>query len=265
MTEPPPSLPWDEQTTRDAHETHLTISSPFSSRHRGDGGLYLLHQVIRTELGVIRATTSGDSLKYTQFIFLFILSFLVLSCNDNRITPPDELVLYSDLSPAWSPDGRWIAYYHEDYSNDTSYPTGLYIIDTSGNNRRLLIRGYADSPDWSPDGKWIAFRVGAIYAVSFEGDSIRRITPFTAHFPGWSPDGKKIVFDTRYQHPDDGNVIWIIDADGTNLRDISQRGVGEWRTPHWSPDGLRIVHLRYIGVGFSEIFTMDTSAEQRRE
>jgi TolB protein len=92
-------------------------------------------------------------------------------------------------------------------------------------------------------------------------NEIRPLTNFLTFFPTWSPDGKKLAFDTPYQDPRGANVIWIINADGTGLRDISQHGVGEWRMPHWSPDGRNLVHLRYIGIGTSEIFVMDTSGQ----
>jgi Tol biopolymer transport system component len=49
-----------------------------------------------------------------------------------------------------------------------------------------------------------------------------------------------------------------MNSDGSGLRDISQHGTGEWRQPDWSPDGSKIVHLRYIGVGTEEVFVMDT-------
>jgi Tol biopolymer transport system component len=54
--------------------------------------------------------------------------------------------------------------------------------------------------------------------------------------------------------------------DGSPPRDISQHGTGEWHDGDWSPDGLRIVHDRYLtGVFESELFVMnrDSSGGQR--
>ena len=83
-------------------------------------------------------------------------------------------------------------------------------------------------------------------------------------FPSWSPDGKKLAFDTNHNDPRGANAIWIMDADGSNKKDISIHGTGEWRQPVWSPDTIHILHLRYISYDNSpapELFIMDTTGE----
>jgi Tol biopolymer transport system component len=174
--------------------------------------------------------------------------------------PPNENPIPIDEYPTWSPDGFWIAYSHISVDlGDTTYPTGLYLIDTSGNNRHLLVAGFASNPDWSPDGSWIAFASGAIFKLKPSGENLTKLFSVErAFFPSWSPDGRKIAFDTQYQDPRGAIAIWLVNSDGTGLRDISQHGTGEWREPDWSPDCSRIVHLRYIGIGTEEIFVMDT-------
>ncbi|MBI4726713.1 PD40 domain-containing protein [candidate division TA06 bacterium] len=96
-----------------------------------------------------------------------------------------------------------------------------------------------------------------------EGDSLTQLT-FNGRnfFPTWSPDGKRIAWDTSYMDSLGANVIWIMDADGNNKKDISQHQVGEWRMPDWYTDG-RIVHIRYPGGSTfsSEIFIMDSSGQ----
>jgi Tol biopolymer transport system component len=86
--------------------------------------------------------------------------------------------------------------------------------------------------------------------LTFEGSNF---------FPRWSPDGKKIAYDSNFQDPRGGNVIWIMDSDGRNKKDISQHGVGEWREPDWLPD-FRILHIRYGQCRNGPcLFIMDTT------
>jgi Tol biopolymer transport system component len=61
--------------------------------------------------------------------------------------------------PAWSPDGRSIAFIREFGDHDE-----LYVIDTLGATPRELARelhGFLAFPDWAPDGRWILFGAGA--------------------------------------------------------------------------------------------------------
>jgi Tol biopolymer transport system component len=195
-------------------------------------------------------------------VLIFLPLLLILQdCSDFIIDPPLPEYKSIDESPAWSPDGKWIVYHHTNYNpEDTAHPTGLYIIDTIGNNHRLVIAGPAYNPDWSPDGSKIAFNDGDIFTIAPNGDSLRRVTDLgSTFFPTWSPDGKKIAFDTPYQDPKGANAIWILDLENMTIKDISIHSTGEWRDPRWSPNGGKLVHYRYIGIGTSEIFVMDTS------
>ena len=69
--------------------------------------------------------------------------------------------------PAWSPDGKHIAYI---YDND------LFLMSAGGKNQRKLASG-AQQPAWSPDGAEIAFVYGDdIYAVDVDGKSLMKLT-----------------------------------------------------------------------------------------
>lgn len=194
------------------------------------------------------------------FILSILLLFIIISCDITE--PPTPLPEYDsiDEAPDWSPDGKWIAYHHFNRdNNDSLYPTGLYIVDTNGTNRKILIKGNVYSPDWSPDGSEIVFRYDEIYSIKIDGNGIRQITSVgQAYFPSWSPDGSRIAFDTGYNDSTGAKAIWITNSEGNDLRDISQHGTGEWRMPAWSPDGKNIVHIRYIGINTPEIYIMDS-------
>src|SRR5262245_35454339 len=87
-----------------------------------------------------------------------------------RSLPPDDNA--SEKSPAWSPDGRQVAF----------FATGLRVVNADGSGlRRLARNGWGDSaPAWSPDGQQIAFVNWRdsnleIYAVSADGSQQRRL------------------------------------------------------------------------------------------
>ena len=73
--------------------------------------------------------------------------------------------------------------------------------------------------------------------------------------PSFSPDGRKLTFtSTRAAHPE----VYISDADGTNLEQLTQYNVGEQadrQSPDWSPDGRTIAYHAQVG-GAYQIFTI---------
>jgi TolB protein len=147
--------------------------------------------------------------------------------------------LFFQTDPAWSPDGRKIA-----FVSRRDGRSHIYVMRPDGTGIRRLTDSAADdeSPTWSSDGRRIAFaREDELFVVASRGGPARRIghgVGGEARDPAWSPNGKLIAYDYR---PPGYSIreIWVVGVDGkrarqvTRLREISTR-------PAWSPDGRRI-------------------------
>jgi Tol biopolymer transport system component/DNA-binding winged helix-turn-helix (wHTH) protein len=163
-----------------------------------------------------------------------------LTCNteggglDGAFSPTDDLIAYARDSreggifiarrdgrsprrltaagfhPAWSPDGRFIAF----STRRTDWiPVGplyssseLWVADVmSGSTRRLDV-GDARDPAWSPDGRYVAFWALSkdahrrdIFVVNSAGDRLTRVTANQGEnwSPTWSPEGRTLYFVTN--------------------------------------------------------------------
>ncbi len=120
-----------------------------------------------------------------------------------------------DDFPAWSPDGRRIA-----FSSNRSGNYEIYVLGVDGGNPIRLTRNAADDadPKWSPDGRRIAFvsdRSGNhdIYVMNADGTGVRQLTtnPTGDGSPAWSPDGRSIVFASTRERAQ----LFTMGADGS--------------------------------------------------
>ncbi|HWP82233.1 MAG TPA: hypothetical protein VNN76_06230 [Bacteroidota bacterium] len=132
--------------------------------------------------------------------------------------------------PAWSPDGTTIAF------TGRFDILGIYLIDTSGTNLRLLVQGDYVGATWSPDNRWIAFsRAGTLYKIRTNGDSLTALTTIAGSIrPSWSQDGKKIAF---VRGGTDRNKTFLLRLDTGIEFDLLIDG----DYPSWHPNGSEIV------------------------
>jgi imidazolonepropionase-like amidohydrolase/Tol biopolymer transport system component len=97
----------------------------------------------------------------------------------------------------------------------------------------------------SPNGENIVFdMLGDIYQMPIEGGEAKVIAKGIAWQmqPVYSPDGKYIAFTSD---EDGGDNIWIMEADGSNARAVTQETFRLLNSPAWSPDSQYLVARKH--------------------
>jgi Tol biopolymer transport system component len=149
--------------------------------------------------------------------------------------------------PAWSPDGRRLAFRGYYGPGDGQYD--LYAIDTSGCHvTRLTHQMNGTSSAWSPAGRQIAFSVPfGIYVINADGTGLRRlIVNATKYYsygvdtPTWSVRNR-IAF-VEYVPALHAGEIYTTNADGSGQAALTHGAPG-FGQPSWSPDGKSIAFV----------------------
>ncbi|OQX18747.1 MAG: Tol-Pal system beta propeller repeat protein TolB [Desulfobacteraceae bacterium IS3] len=166
--------------------------------------------------------------------------------NPERVTSHKSISLF----PAWSSDGKWIAY--------TSYAKGkpdIYVKSFRGGIGSVIAnKGLNITPAWVPGKFMLAATLSFdgdqdIYLLTGKGEKVKRLTKDWGidTSPTWSPDGSKMAFvSDRSRTPQ----IYILYADSGRVERLTFQG--DYNTqPDWSPKGDKIAYSSRSGGGYN--------------
>jgi Tol biopolymer transport system component len=142
----------------------------------------------------------------------------------------------NDSSPAWSPNGKRIAFVRGQR---------IFTIRVSGGGPRFLARGA--QPDWSSKGALVFTGRRDALRIREPGGRVRTL-PVRGSEPSWAPGGERLAF--LADEPDaERTAVYTINADGAALRKLAEfdnYSVDLWgaSSPTWSPDGRWIAFIK---------------------
>jgi Tol biopolymer transport system component len=151
------------------------------------------------------------------------------------------------VAPAWSADGKRIAYElvkgnllgKDGFYTIANYSREIAVMDADGKNSKTLGKG--THPFWSPDGKKLLYVVVSIdwnfhlWSMDADGKNPSQVVKDETRQGNWSPDGKRIAFVRKK----DG-CLCVCNADGSDIKAILKGDEAEIMGFAWSADSKRL-------------------------
>ena len=145
-----------------------------------------------------------------------------------------------DFWPAWSPDGKWIA-----FGSLRGGDPQLWKVASTGGKAEVITREGGFRGDWSPfDNRIVFWKAGQLQVVEVDSGRVLLKIPagdLTWTLPVWSPDGRH--FSATREEAHQGSSLWIFDAT-TGERRLAGTLPAGFHTifrAAWSGDGRSLI------------------------
>ena len=218
------------------------------------GGTQIVHTSCKYPDSSYTGHVSPEPWDYKQE--LVIAGLDRMDSKSERLTVNDVV----DHYPAWSPDGRRIAFFQGAHKAQIRNEAvgAIRVIQADGSELQFvhgpeLILG---APTWSPDGRWLAFvkdegaTQAGLYVADVDRGGFRRLSD-TLSRPSWSPDSQQLAFARRDSDAVTLHALTVEDKD-TAERRIASMGFEvppAWiPAVAWSPAGEHILYACGMGL-----------------
>jgi Tol biopolymer transport system component len=164
----------------------------------------------------------------------------------------------NDGQPAWSPDGRFIAFTSQQQASGD-----IMMIDLGGDSDQpLKVTNWPNATEfgarWSAKTNYLLFTrsrtgakgqdIGVVADVSRPRETTRMVTEWNGDEirASWSPNGKQVAFYSNKGNRNEKMFdLWVIDLDGQNPVKVAKNVlVDDHQGPVWTPDGQTLLFVK---------------------
>ena len=229
---------------------------------------FVIDSGIATDLAVSR---KGDQLAFAAGEQLMSIWTLRLDpVTGHARSPRRRLSVRSGRAPAFSPDGRWVAF--SGLPADTLITPRVIRVPATGGPEEVLTRepGFAQTLRWSSDGQWVYYRHGkttpsgrlrTLHRVRSSGGESEQLVRI-GEFVGVSPDGRVAYVTNEHYHLNtEPKHVVIGDRRGAPLREFSLPA--DAMPVAWGPGEEQLLVQRPVGRGLTSIHVADLNLRIR--
>jgi Tol biopolymer transport system component len=151
-------------------------------------------------------------------------------------------------NPRWSPNGEWLSY---------ATPEGIRLYNLENGKMRIIENILGAAALWSPNSKLILLQdvvirhdqfVTELFLYGVESQTLVNISPnegFENTLAAWSPDGELIAVIRRDLSIPRGDQVWVMNADGSDARMLTNDTDALHGSLNWSPNGKYLLYELY--------------------
>jgi Tol biopolymer transport system component len=186
-----------------------------------------------------------------------------------------------DSAPGYSPDGTRLAFIRStgpDWPDGKPRPVDIYTMHGDGSNVVKITPSPIDAiieSTWGPDSRTLAVTYwdggwSRLMILDADGHkpAVNVTTPTNpVNLAFRPPDGKELLFRGKFLYPDDRFGLYVMNADGTNVRTLVEPSTDNWAdldSPTYSADGSRIFYQRWFPNSI-QLWVMNADGTDKHE